>query len=64
MKSLVALMMIAFLVPSAALAKGACQEEKTKFCAKAEDIGQCLSQHSSELSDACKAEIETREKSK
>jgi hypothetical protein len=56
--------MIAFLVPSAALAKGACQEEKTKFCAKAEDIGLCLSQHSSELSDACKAEIETREKSK
>jgi hypothetical protein len=43
MKQLIALIMIAFLVPTAALAKNnACKEDKTKFCkdAKAEGAHQ------------------------
>ena len=61
MKQLVALVMIAFLVPataSVAFAKNPCKEEKDKFCKDAKAAGkklrECLKEHSSELSPACK----------
>jgi hypothetical protein len=58
MNHLVALIMIAFLVPTAAMAKGECQEDKAKFCedvkASGGDVGDCLKQHIEELSPACK----------
>ncbi len=59
MKQLVALVMIAFLVPTtAALAKNPCKDEKTKFCKDAKSAGKkirdCLKEHSAELAPACK----------
>ena len=57
MKYLVALL-LALLVPTAAIAKGECKEDRQKFCkdvvAAKGDVGACLSQHWAELSDACK----------
>ena len=61
MKQLVALVMIAFLVPATAtvaFAKNPCKEEKDKFCKDAKAAGKklrdCLKEHSAELSPACK----------
>lgn len=59
MKQLVALLMIAFLVPTtAALAKNPCKEDKAKFCKDAKAAGkkvsECLKEHSAELTPACK----------
>jgi hypothetical protein len=59
MKQLVALIMIAFLVPAtAAMAKGPCKDDKAKFCKDAKDAGKnvndCLKEHSAELAPACK----------
>ena len=57
MKQLVALVMIAFLVPATAtvaFAKNPCKEEKDKFCKDAKAAGKklrdCLKEHSAELS--------------
>jgi hypothetical protein len=62
MKQLVALIMIAFLVPTAAMAKNACKDEKAKFCKEAKAAGKkvndCLKEHIGELSPACKAQVE------
>lgn len=63
MKQLIALNMIAFLVPTAALAKNnACKEDKTKFCKDAKASGKkvkdCLKEHISEVSAACKESLE------
>jgi hypothetical protein len=57
MKSVVVLTIIAFLLPSAALAAetGACMEDKAKFCKDVKDVNACLEQHKDELSAACKA---------
>jgi hypothetical protein len=62
MKKLVALIMIAFLVPATAtvaLAKNPCNEDKNKFCedakATGKDVAECLKAHSAEVSPACKA---------
>ena len=46
MKNLVGLIVIALLIPTAAIGKGECKAEKQKFCQQAEDIGACLTQHS------------------
>jgi len=61
MNHLVALI-IALLIPAAAMAKGECQEDSQKFCkdvidAKG-DVGACLDQHKAEVSDTCKARLE------
>jgi hypothetical protein len=52
-------MLVALLVPTAALAKSECKEDKQKFCkdeAK-ENVIACLKQHKSELSEACKTKF-------
>jgi hypothetical protein len=59
MKQLIALIMIAFLVPTtAAMAKSPCKEDKDKFCkdakASGKKVSDCLKEHSAELAPACK----------
>jgi len=63
MKHLVALIMIAFLVPAAAMAKdNPCKADKTKFCkdvkASGGKVGTCLREHKDELSAECKARMD------
>src|SRR5262245_12693450 len=65
MKQLVAIVMIAFLVPATAtvaFAKNPCKEDKAKFCKDAKAAGKkvndCLKEHIAEVSAACKAELE------
>jgi len=65
MKQLVALVMIAFLVPATAtvaLAKNPCKEDKAKFCKDAKAAGKkvndCLKEHVAEVSPACKEQLE------
>jgi hypothetical protein len=65
MKQLVALVMIAFLVPATAtvaFAKNACKEDKFKFCKDAKAAGKkvkdCLKEHVAEISPACKEQLE------
>jgi hypothetical protein len=63
MKHLVVLI-IALLIPAAAMAEGECQGDRQKFCkdmAKSE-VGACLDKHAAELSEACKAKREARAK--
>jgi hypothetical protein len=52
-------LLMALLIPAAAMAKGECQADTEKFCkeimAAKGDVGACLDQHKAELSDACKA---------
>src|SRR5262249_3050997 len=61
MKKLVALVMMAFLVPAAAYAKNPCKDDKVKFCADAKKAGtkvnDCLRQHENEISAACKEHL-------
>ncbi|MGB6968173.1 MAG: cysteine rich repeat-containing protein [Methyloceanibacter sp.] len=62
MKQLFALIMIAFLVPTAAMAKDSpCKEDKTKFCKEVKAAGgkvkACLREHMEELSPACKESL-------
>ena len=65
MKYLMALL-LALLVPTAAVAKGECKAEKEKFCkdvvAAKGKIGPCLKQHAAELSEACKTRLEAGKK--
>jgi hypothetical protein len=65
MKQLVALFMVAFLVPATAtvaFAKNPCKDDKTKFCKDAKAAGKkindCLKEHISEVSAACKAQLD------
>jgi len=64
MKHLLALIMIAFLVPTAAMAKdNPCKEDKTKFCKDAnkssgKNVKDCLKEHIGEVSAACKEALE------
>jgi len=67
MKYLVALL-LALLVPTAAIAKGECKQDRQKFCkdvveAKG-DTGACLNQHMADLSEACKTMLEAKPKKK
>ena len=76
MKQLIALVMIAFLVPATAtvaLAKNPCKDDKAKFCKDAKAGGkgkvtECLTEHKAELTPACKEWLdkpkEEREKDK
>jgi hypothetical protein len=65
MKQLVALVMIAFLVPATAtvaFAKNPCKEDKAKFCKDAKTAGKkvndCLKEHIAEVTPACKEQLE------
>jgi hypothetical protein len=65
MKQLVALVMIAFLVPATAtvaFAKNPCKEDKAKFCKDAKAAGKkvndCLKEHIAEVTPACKEQLE------
>lgn len=61
MKKLVALVMMAFLVPAAAYAKNPCKDDKVKFCkdvkASGGKVNDCLRQHATEVSAACKDQL-------
>ena len=63
MKYLLTLLII-LLIPTAALAKGECKEERNKFCAGLvkKQIWHCLSKHEAELGTPCKTKIEARAK--
>ena len=54
MKRIVVTIIIALVVPTAAIA-GPCTQDKEKFCKGVEATGACLAQHKAELSEACKA---------
>jgi len=65
MKQLVAIVMIAFLVPATAtvaFAKNPCKDDKAKFCKDAKAAGKkvndCLKEHIAEVSAACKEQLE------
>jgi hypothetical protein len=50
-------LIMALLIPTAAIAKGECKDDKQKFCkglAKAE-LKACFKEHEAELSAACKS---------
>jgi hypothetical protein len=54
----VVVLVIAFLIPTAASAKGACESDVEKFCKGLErgpKVATCLDQHEAELEPACKA---------
>jgi hypothetical protein len=59
MKQLMVLI-IALLVPAAAMAKGECKADREKFCKDAANVGACLDYHMAELSDACRAERQAK----
>ena len=55
MKCLIVLV-VAMLIPAAALAKGECRDDLEKFCKGVQGPKEaCLDQHQSELSPACQA---------
>lgn len=64
MRLLVALM-IALLVPAAAMA-GDCTDDKEKFCKEVVEakgkVGACLKEHKAELSESCKAKLDGKTK--
>jgi hypothetical protein len=60
------IVLMALLIPTAAMAKDECNTDIEKFCkdvvnAKG-DVGDCLDQHKTELSAACKARREAKAK--
>lgn len=67
MRHLMALM-IALLVPTAAMAKADCGKDKEKFCKEVIEakgkVGACLNEHKAELSEPCKARLEAKAKDK
>jgi Cysteine rich repeat len=58
--------LMALLIPTAAIAKGECKPDSEKFCkdiiAAKGDVGPCLEQHKAELSAECKAKLEAKAK--
>jgi len=54
--------MIALLMPTAAIAKDACKADREKFCKDVIDakgkVWACMKQHQAELSEACKTQRE------
>ena len=59
-------LLIVLLIPTAALAKGECKEERKKFCAGMvmQQLWHCLSKHEAELGAPCKMKTEARAKAK
>ena len=58
-------LMIGLLVPAAAIA-GDCADDKEKFCkdvvAAKGKVGACLKEHKAELSESCKAKLDSKTK--
>ena len=61
-------LLIVLLIPTAALAKGECKEERKKFCAMRrmvkKELWDCLSKHEAEVGAPCKTKMEARAKAK
>ena len=59
-------LLIVLLIPTAALAKGECKEERKKFCSgmARNQLWHSLSKHEAELGAPCKTKIEARAKAK
>ena len=57
---------IVLVIPTAALAKGECKEERKKFCSELEkkELWACLTKHEAELGAPCKTKLEARAKAK
>jgi hypothetical protein len=57
---------MALLIPTAAMAKGDCKEDKKKFCEGLEkkELQACMEKHAAELSAACKASREEKAKAR
>ena len=60
------ILLVVLMMPTAALAKGECKEEKKKFCAGVEkkELWACLGKHEAEVGAPCKTKLETRAKAK
>jgi hypothetical protein len=60
--------LIAFLVPTAAMAKSsACKDDKAKFCKDVSvrsGINNCLKQHAAEVTAACKEALDKAKEAK
>jgi hypothetical protein len=58
------MLLVVLLIPTAALAKGECKEERKKFCPELvkKEAWACLSKHEAELGGPCKAKLEARAK--
>ena len=65
MKYLLTLLVV-LMMPTAALAKGECKEERKKFCAGLEkkEVLACLRKHEAVLGAPCKTKLEARAKAK
>jgi hypothetical protein len=65
MKYLLTLLFV-LLIPTAALAKGECKEERKKFCAGLEkkEVWTCLRKHEAELGDPCKTKLGAKTKAR
>src|SRR5262245_44192370 len=59
-------LLIVLLIPTAALAKGECRQDRKKLCAGMvkKELWDCLSKHQAELASPCKMKIEARAKAK
>ena len=60
------ILLVVLMMPTAALAKGECKEERKKFCAGLEkkELWACLRKHEAELGAPCKTKLEARAKAK
>ena len=60
------MLLIGLLVPTAALAKGECRDDRKKFCAGMvkSELWACLKKHETEVSAPCKSKLEARTKAK
>jgi hypothetical protein len=59
-----ATLLVVLLIPTAALAKGECKEDKQKFCVglSKNELWGCLNKHEAELSGPCKAKLADKAK--
>jgi hypothetical protein len=58
------MLLVVLLIPTTALAKGECKDERKKFCPELakKELWACLSKHEADLGAACKAKLETKAK--
>jgi hypothetical protein len=52
--------LVASLVPTTAMAKNPCSQDKRKFCKGETNVVACLDQHIAELSEACKTMLQAK----
>ena len=57
-------LIVLLVIPTAALAKGECKEERKKFCPELEkkELWTCLGKREAELGAPCKAKLEVKAK--